>query len=462
MKRKIFSNHSFPNEGAKYRKLSVFKSWDTSAYPADDLMKARNEFIQRWDVSMTKHAVAKSINYVHYKYPPNVTVKNCLEYPFRNDISERLSFIRTIKNTNTTKVAKSSASEQLLQHEESVIIADDISDEDFSRVCMLLTDKAYLFEESTRLTNPYQCILACYYFCDYCGFVCRAERDARMHLKQSNHLTCSKYTPYYNADICSYESSELQKPRVIANNSNRIYGWCVGDEVVCCPTCNLPFLDKIMCAYHHSLQHSKNKFLFTYGKVLTVRELKVQQSLYCTECRSHFHTFDKLINHWVSSTHCNSPFMPTSHNKDCLDSRSILSVQCRLCERNFTTVLSLEPTANRPSRERKHQSTMANVYKSSIWVKDFEHFCIRHAFEHINQNRISSCILNIRIISVSKSTNNLPPFTNVNDLNRLYFYLNECRCLISYLEKYEWKAHLHVNAQKNFMDLFYEALLHVS
>ncbi|TNN19895.1 hypothetical protein EWB00_006067 [Schistosoma japonicum] len=459
MKRKIFSNHNFPNEGAKYRKISVFESWGTSAYPADDLMKARNEFIQRWNVSMAKHAVAKSINYDHYKYPPDVTVKNCLEYPFRYDISERLSFLRTVKNINTTKSAKSNTTEQLLQHEESGIKAENISDEDFSRVCMLLTDKAYLFE-STGLANPYQSTLTCCYFCDYCGFVCTAENDARIHLMQTNHLTCSKYTPYYNADICNYESSELQKPRVIANNSNRIYGWCVGDKVICCPTCNLPFLDKIMCAYHHSLQHSKNQFLFTYGEVLTVRELKIQQPLCCTECRSHFHTFGKLVNHWTSSTHCNSPFMPTSH-KHCLDFRSIVSVQCCLCERNFTTVLPLEPAANRPSRERKHQSPIPNVYKSSIWV-DFGHFCIRHAFGHINQNRISSCILNIRIISFSKSTNHLPPFTNVNDLNRLHFHLNECKRLISYLEKCEWKNHLLVNAQKNFIDLFYEALLHVS
>ncbi|CAH8447162.1 unnamed protein product [Schistosoma mattheei] len=411
------SNNRFLNAGGKYRKLSTLESSSISVYPVADLMRARAEFIHQWNVSMSNHSVAKSIKSDHYKYPPNITMRNYLEYPFHDNSPEVFPFLRTTKNINTTQVVKSKVVEQSLERHKVEIKVDNISDKEFRRVCMLLTDKACLFEDSVQLANQYQCISACYFICDYCDYIGKTENDAQIHLQQTNHLTCSKYSPCYYTNDCNDMSSELQKPRVISNNSDRIYGWHVGDTVVCCPTCNLPFLDKIMCAYHHCLQHTENQSLFTYGKVLI----------------------------------------------DCIDALCVLSVSCSICQRSFTAVPSLEIEADHPGQKRKHPSNRENTYRSpASWAKDFGHFCIRHAFEHINQGRFPLCSLKIRIISVPKSVKCLPLITGTNNSSRLHFNLSECKRLISYLENHELNSYLLKQAQKSFRDLFFDAVSYVS
>ncbi|CAH8448123.1 unnamed protein product [Schistosoma intercalatum] len=457
------SNNRFLNAGGKYKKLSTLESSSISVYPVADLMRARAEFIHQWNVSMSNHSVAKSIKSYHYKYPPNITMRNYLEYPFHDNAPEVFPFLRTTKNINTTQVVKSKVVEQSLERHKVEIKVDNISDKEFRRVCMLLTDKACLFEDSIQLANQYQCISACYFICDYCDYIGKTENDAQIHLEQTNHLTCSKYSPCYYTNDCNDMSSELQKPRVISNNSDRIYGWHVGDTVVCCPTCNLPFLDKIMCAYHHCLQHTGSQSLFTYGKVLIVRVLKIQEPLICPGCQQYFHALDKIMNHWITSPRCNSPFMPISKNNDCIDALCVLSVSCSICQRSFTAVPSLEIEAYHPGQKRKHPSNRENTYRSpASWAKNFGHFCIRHAFEHINQGRFPLCSLKIRIISVPKSVNCLPPITSTNNSSRLHFNLSECKRLISYLENHEWNSYLLKQAQKSFRDFFFDAVSYVS
>ncbi|CAH8443131.1 unnamed protein product [Schistosoma turkestanicum] len=463
MKHSRSSDDHFPNRGGKCRKLSAGESSSISVYPLDDLMKARAKFIHQWNISLSNHVVAKSIKSDHYKHPPNITMKNFLQYPFHNGTSEVTSFLQTTKNIDATQVKKSKVGEQSFQHQKIKIDFENISDEDFRRVCMLLTEKAYLFEESLQLANQHQCISTFHFICDYCDFISRTEYDAQIHLEQTNHRTCSKYSPCYHLSDWNEMSSELQKSRVIVNNSDRVYGWRVGDTVVCCPTCNLPFLDKIICAYHHCLQHTKNQSLFTYGKVLNVRSIQIRKPLVCPGCQQYFHTSDKILNHWIDSSRCDSPFLTILNNNDCLNPCYILSVSCNICQRTFTTVPSLEVEANHPGQKRKYPSKRENTYRSpATWAKNFGRFCVSHAFEHLNESRFPSCSLNMRVISVPKSVNSLPPITSANYPNRLHFSLSECKRLISYLENCEWKYHLLRQAQESFRNFFVDAMLYVS
>ncbi|CAH8437793.1 unnamed protein product [Heterobilharzia americana] len=432
-------------------------------YPKDELLRARSEFIYRWNNLMNRNPVATLIKTYHYQYPPNIILKNCIKYPFDDDHElDMCPSFSTRKDVKLSGLIKSHVvSQELFKQANSELFTDKISEENLHRMCSLLIDRLRTSEEYLQSLNEHHCISAWYFICDNCDFISTKDVDALNHLKQTGHLTCSKYLPCYSTVENNNNNDipyELQEPRTLSNKSGRIYGGSVGDSVVCCPTCNLIFLDKLMCAYHHHSQHSNNELLFTYGKVLVVHNLNIKQSQVCCDCQRKFCTAEAITNHWIHSTHCKSPFMFMQKSKNALNSHHyIFSVMCSFCKRTFTKTPSFEKIVCQPGMKRKHQ--MKTVHQSlTSWVTDFSHFCVSHAFKHICQGKSFSCDLSVRIISMSKSIEYLPPFKSVNEFASLLFCVHECKRLISYLEKYHGScSHLLKKAKRNLKGLLTKA-----
>ncbi|CAH8876061.1 unnamed protein product [Trichobilharzia szidati] len=427
-------------------------------YPMDELLKARSEFRERWKRQMTKNPLTRLIYADHYRYPPNIIVKNWEKYPFdeTGDESDKRQFLSTLSDKMRNEIMLKSE-----PYIPSEIYDNMIFEEDFQHVCSRLSNEVCITENYFQSISQNQCISACYFICDNCDFLGTNE-DAVEHLKQTSHSTCSKYSPIYYVDESgAAKPCELKEPRVIFYAPNRIYGWSIDDSVICCPTCNLTFPDKLMCAYHHALQHPQGKPLYTYGKVLIVQGLKIHRSLICSNCQTGFSSIRGFTKHCIDSPQCDSSFFSLFHCQTSLPSSHsvILSVLCKFCERSFSTVLTPEnwstaqSTSSSSSRKRKRQQ-----HQTDSCGKDFSRFCLRHAFQHIDRENLESCNLSLRVIDISKSVEYLPPINAISHSAVLLFSLYECKRLVLYLEKYYGTSfHLFQRARKHLTDLFEQA-----
>ncbi|CAH8834641.1 unnamed protein product [Trichobilharzia szidati] len=439
-------------------------------YPMDELVRARSEFRYRWRRRMTENPLARLIITDHYRYPPNIILKNWEKYPFdeTGDESDKRQFLSTMSDKMRNRIIMLRSQPYI----PSEIYDNMISEEDFQHVCSLLSNEHVIL-------------------CDNCDFLGTNE-DAVEHLKQTGHSTCSKYTPIYYVDESgATKPCELKEPRVITYEPDRIYGWSIGDSVICCPTCKLTFPDKLMCAYHHELQHPQGEPLYTYGKVLIVKDLKIHRSLICSNCQIGFSTIEGFTQHCIDSTRCDSSFfsslfncqtsLPSSH------SVIILSVLCKFCERSFSTVLTpgawfTAQSTTSSSRKRKHPQqqqqeeewntenySKTDYQSSSSSVscgKDFSRFCLNHAFQHIDRENLQSCHLSLRVIDISKSVEcRLPPIHGISHSTTtvLLFSLYECKRLVLYLKKYYGGSfYLLKDAEKHLKDLLAQAALILS
>ncbi|CAH8834647.1 unnamed protein product [Trichobilharzia szidati] len=459
-------------------------------YPMDELLKARSEFRYRWRRRMTENPLARLIITDHYRYPPNIILKNWEKYPFdeTGDESDKRQFLSTMSDKMRNRIIMLKSQPYI----PSEIYDNMISEEDFQHVCSLLSNEVCITENYFQSISQNQCISACYFICDNCDFLGTNE-DAVEHLKQTGHSTCSKYTPIYYVDESgATKPCELKEPRVIFYSPDRIYGWSIGDSVICCPTCKLTFPDKLMCAYHHELQHPQGEPLYTYGKVLIVKDLKIHHSLICSNCQIGFSTIEGFTQHCIDSTRCDSSFFSSLfHCQTSLPSSQsviILSVLCKFCERSFSTVLTPEAwftaqSTTGSSRKRKHpppeqqqeeeewntENYSKTDYQSSSSVscgKDFSRFCLSHAFQHIDRENLQSCHLSLRVIDISKSVEcRLPPIHGISHSTTtvLLFSLYECKRLVLYLKKYYGGSfYLLKDAEKHLKDLLAQAALILS
>ncbi|CAL8079216.1 unnamed protein product [Calicophoron daubneyi] len=218
---------------------------------------------------------------------------------------------------------------------------------------------------------------------------------------------------------------------------------------------------KLLCAYHHQIQHRGYQAKYAYGHVLAVREFQVSIQQKCPECNQNFYDWREVADHWLSGP-CSSPFLPVSSDSDGSSPPAQLTeVVCTMCNAHFDRVPRIPQApvfkaaphsgskrkwiANGDEDADNHKDkilkTDANSIPSSsaVSVDGFARFCLNHAESHLRRCTSGTmiCILRVRFIRLEKGTVGiLPAYTHPSEDAILLYSMYECKRLVSYLKDF--------------------------
>ncbi|KAF8565451.1 hypothetical protein P879_05372 [Paragonimus westermani] len=415
-------------------------------YPVAELERARNDFIRLWHNALDRDPYVRTLHELHYRFPPNVRVINCITYPFANaDNTYQMPPLphrsKHVPESRLTKKVNPKYPLYLLP--------------DF---CKSLSEAAT--SEQYDVQFPKLSISSALYKCDYCDFDSADASDCEHHLRQEQHMSCSEFAllsdPQEENDTTGPQFTVLCKPRAVYNAVVPSLSWIFQKRTVMCPTCYLILPDKLMCAYHHQSQHDGHHAKFAYGSVLVVRELEIRNQLRCLQCEHSFETIGNFTDHWMKpDSLCTSPFLPITSDSNEAQNTQVVQVYCHACRAHFDRVVPLFRGGNSTlvlnnnltgSAHRKRKRSAGRDIPSSLsdpieapstlelveWVNGFARFCVNHAFLHLSSN---PCKLQVRIVRLDRtSVDTFPPYFSQSDRALMLFCMQECKRLLTYLE----------------------------
>ncbi|KAF7256209.1 hypothetical protein EG68_05731 [Paragonimus skrjabini miyazakii] len=415
-------------------------------YPLAELERARNDFIRLWHNALDRDPYVRALHELHYRFPPNVRMINCITYPFANadNTYQMPPLPRRSKRALEPRLTKK------VNPKYPLYLLPDF--------CKSLSEAAT--SEQYDVQFPKLPISSALYKCDYCEFDSADASDSEQHLKQEQHTSCSEFAlisdPQEGIDTTGPKLTVLCQPRALYNAVVPSLSWIFQKRTVMCPTCYLVLPDKLMCAYHHQSQHDGHHAKFAYGSVLVVRELEVCSQLRCVQCEHSFETIGNFTDHWMKpDSPCTSPFLPITSDSGEAQATQVVQVYCHVCRAHFDRIVPLFRGENSTlvlntnltgSAHRKRKRFTGRDISSSLsdpteapsglevveWVNGFARFCVNHACLHLSS---TPCKLQVRIVCLDKtSIDTFPPYFSQSDRELMLFCMHECKRLLTYLE----------------------------